>query len=77
MLYYKVIKKFFDLQDNNHAYNVGDVYPRKNAKVLQSRFNELASSENRLGEPLIVAVEEPKAEEPKKKTKSVSKTDEE
>lgn len=74
---YKVIKHFTDLQDKNFAYNVGDEYPRKGLNVLQSRINELASKKNRRGEPLIVEVEEPKAEEPKKKSKSVEKADEE
>ena len=74
---YKVIKHFTDLQDKNFAYNVGDEYPRKGLSVLQSRINELASKKNRRGEPLIVEVEEPKAEEPKKKSKSVEKADEE
>ena len=74
---YRVIKHFIDLQDNNFAYNVGDEYPRKGVNVLQSRINELASKKNRRGEPLIVEVEEPKAEEPKKKSKSVEKADEE
>ena len=74
---YKVIKHFTDLQDNNFAYDVGDEYPRKGVSVLQSRINELASNKNRRGEPLIVEIEEPKAEEPKKKTKSTTKADEE
>ena len=41
---YKVIKHFTDMQDGNHAYNVGDEYPRKGVKVLASRYKELASS---------------------------------
>lgn len=64
---YKVIKQFTDLQDNNFAYNVGDEYPR--------RCNELASKNNRRGEPLIVEVEEPKAEETKKKSKSAEESE--
>ena len=74
---FRVIKHFTDMQDKNFAYNVGDEYPRKGLNVLQSRINELASKKNRRGEPLIVEVEEPKAEEPKKKSKSVEKADEE
>lgn len=73
---YKVIKHFFDLQDNNHKYDVGDTYPRKGLNVLQSRINELASDKNRQGCPLIEEI--PEAEEkPKKKTKSVEKADKE
>lgn len=64
---YKVIKHFTDLQDNDHSYNVGDEYPRKGLNVLPSRVKELASNNNRRGEPLIEEV-------PDKKTKSEDKT---
>ena len=75
---YRVIKHFVDLQDNNYKYDIGDIYPRKGLNVLQSRINELASSKNRQGVPLIEEIPE-KAEEPKKekKSKSVEKADEE
>lgn len=75
---YKVIKAFTDMQDNNYAYDPKDparnTYPRKGLNVLQSRINELASNKNRRGEPLIVEVQE---EEPKKKSKSAEKAEEE
>lgn len=76
---YKVIKYFTDIQDNNFAYEEGDIYPREGMTVLPSRIKELASSNNRRGEPLIKEVEEPKTEEPKKerKSKSAEKADEE
>ena len=65
------------MQDNNFAYNIGDEYPRKGMSVLPSRINELASSKNRQGVPLIEEITE-KAEEPKKeKKKSVEKADKE
>ena len=75
---YKVIKHFFDLQDNDYIYDVGDTYPRKGLNVLQSRINELASNKNLQKTPLIEEVSE-KAEEHKKgkKSKSVEKADEE
>ena len=63
------------MQDNNFAYQVGDEYPRKGMRVLPSRINELASSKNRQGVPVIEEIPE-KVEEPKKK-KSVEKADEE
>lgn len=50
---YKVIHRFTDLQDFNHLYNVGDVFPRVGMKVSQSRIDELASSKNKLKTPLI------------------------
>lgn len=52
---YKVIKKFRDLQDNDHIYNVGDKYPRK-GRVNKERLEELMSNENKIGEPLVVEV---------------------
>lgn len=72
---YRVIKAFTDMQDNNFAYNVGNEYPRKGMSVLQSRINELASSKNRQGVPLIEEIPD-KVEEPKKK-KPVEKADKE
>ena len=50
---YKVIHRFTDLQDFNHLYNVGDVFPRIGMKVSQSRIDELASGKNKLNTPLI------------------------
>ena len=63
---YKVIKFFTDLHDNDHAYNEGDVFPRKGMTVTQERFDELAGSNNRQGVPLIEKVE--KVEKKAKKT---------
>lgn len=70
---YRVIKYFVDLQDSNHKYDIGDIYPRKGLNVLQSRINELASNKNRRGVPLIEEI--PDAEAPKKK-KSTKKNEE-
>lgn len=50
---YKVIKDFMDLQDENHIYRKGDKYPRK-GRVKKERAEELASSANKIGVPLIV-----------------------
>lgn len=50
---YKVIHFFNDLQDFNHAYHVGDAYPRMGVKVSDARIAELASSKNKQGKPLI------------------------
>ena len=55
---YKVIHFFTDLQDNNHPYRVGDIFPRTGVKVSDSRIAELASSKNKQGKPLIQKVEE-------------------
>ena len=59
---YRVIKYFTDLQDNDHEYNVGDIYPHNKKKVSASRIKELATDKNRRGVPLIEEVEESKEE---------------
>ena len=50
---YKVVKKFVDLQDKNHLYNVGDCYPRSGKSVSENRIHELATNNNKIGVPLI------------------------
>lgn len=54
---YKVIKYFTDLQDNNHAYNVGDEFPHKGMEVSEKRLLELSTDANRRRVPLIEKVE--------------------
>lgn len=51
---YEVIRRFKDLQDNNRVYEVGEEYKGKKTK---SRIEELSSSRNKIGEPLIKKVE--------------------
>ena len=58
---YKVIKYFTDLQDNNYAYHVGDIYPREGIDPKPSRIAELSSASNRRGVPLIELVKDNKA----------------
>ena len=55
---YRVIKYFTDLQDKNHEYNVGDIYPHNKKKVSAIRIKELSTDKNRRGVPLIEKVEE-------------------
>ena len=62
---YRVIKAFTDLQDNNHAYSVGDTFPHNGVEVDAERITELASDKNRRGVPLIEEI----AEKPKRKRK--------
>ena len=62
---YKVIKRFRDLQDNNHSYSVGDTFPHYGVEVDADRVAELASDKNRLGVPLIEEI----AEKPKRARK--------
>ena len=64
---YRVIEFFTDLQDNNHAYNVGDTFPRDGAKASEERIRALLTGNNKRGVKLIEEVKdkEPKAESPK------------
>jgi hypothetical protein len=58
MVRYVVIKSFKDLQDGQHIYRAGDEYPRKGYKPTKKRIEELSTSKNLRGEPLIAEVEE-------------------
>lgn len=66
---YTVIRDFTDLQDNNFKYRVGDEFPRPGAKVSDERIDELSTTKNRKGLPMIQEIEEP--EEPAEKTESI------
>ncbi len=55
---YRTVKAFADAQDNNHVYQIGDVYPRSGVVVTDARLFELSSSANRLRMPLIELVDE-------------------
>lgn len=66
MAEYRVIRIFTDRTDREHLYRVGDPYPRIGLEVTDERIAELSGYENRLREPLIEKVEEPK---PAKKTR--------
>ena len=77
---YKVIKQFADLQDDNYIYSPGDTFPREGVIVKKERYEELASSSNKIGKPLIVAELPQKlpfdpsdAEMPKEEPKAVKK----
>jgi hypothetical protein len=59
---YKVIKRFVDLLDGRYVYNVGDIYPREDAKPTKKRISELASDKNKMKTPLIVEIEPEKEE---------------
>lgn len=62
-----VINDFADLQDNNHAYSVGDKFPHGNAQPSEKRIAELAGSDNKRGMPLIKAVCVEKPQKTRKK----------
>ena len=55
---YEVIRYFTDLQDGDHPYTVGDVFPRPGVTVTDARLQELSTAANRQGVPMIQAAEE-------------------
>ena len=59
---YKVVKHFTDLQDANHSYNTGDVFPRKDFQVDEKRIKELLGNDNKQGAPLIKLVKNVKSD---------------
>lgn len=64
---YRVIKFFTDIEDKEHAYHVGDPYPRVGYEPSEKRIEELSGFKNRMREPLIEKVEEPKVKRTRKK----------
>lgn len=74
---YKVIKFFRDLQDNNHAYKVGDIFPHEGVEVSEKRLLELSTDANRRHMPLIEKVEvEPVELEPVENRAEVAQEEE-
>lgn len=72
---YKVLALFFDLQDGNKEYHPGDIYPRDGLTVSAERLAELASSNNRLGVPLIEYIEEQQEQQGEKPARKRVKKD--
>lgn len=70
---YKVIKAFADLHDNNHNYQVGDVFPRAGVSVKDERVAELAGSDNKQETPLIESIDVNPVEETEKVEKEPRK----
>lgn len=69
---YKVIHAFMDVEDENHVYQVGDVYPREGEYYpTKKRRSELSSDKNKIGTPLIEIVEEEEQEQKPKAKKPV------
>ena len=65
---YKVIHRFIDLQDNNHEYNVGDLFRHNGVDVCNDRIEELSTTKNRLGIALIAEIIVKQKSTRKKKT---------
>lgn len=60
---YRVIRFFTDAQDSEHAYFVGDTYPRKGVAPSDERIKNLLSGNNFQKVPLIELVKDAVAEE--------------
>ncbi|CAK6472674.1 hypothetical protein BFRIG_01879 [Peribacillus frigoritolerans] len=51
---YQATVDFKDLQDKGKIYRKGDTFPKPgNKKVEEERLEELLTSENKLGKPII------------------------
>ena len=55
---YRVLRFFRDLQDNNHAYHVGEIFPHGGMAVSKDRLKELSTDANRRHVPLIEKVDD-------------------
>lgn len=55
---YSVIRAFFDVQDGEYGYHVGDVFPREGYAPSQERLDSLLSANNAGHQPFIVEVDE-------------------
>lgn len=64
---YRVLRYFTDALDNGHAYHTGDEFPRDGVEVSEQRIEELSTSNNKLGVPLISEVDGEIPAEPKKR----------
>jgi len=60
---YRVIKAFYDTQDDDHYYEAGDLYPREGLRVAEKRIAELAGTKNRRRTALIAPAQEEEAPE--------------
>lgn len=69
---YVVIEEFCDMQDGGRSYAKGDKFPRFIGIADEARLKELASSNNKLGRPLIKAIETPNTLETSLKKEYVS-----
>lgn len=61
MAKYRVISPFLDLEDGKHVYKEGDDYPYDFQTPSKRRLNQLSTSNNKLGRPLIEKLPDEKA----------------
>lgn len=55
---YRVISPFRDLKNNEHHYDVGDIYPVEGYKPTKARIKELAEGKNPLNRVFIEEIKE-------------------
>lgn len=55
---YEVINNFKDLEDNNHLYLKGNIYPREGLEPTNKRIKELATEKNKIGKKIIQKIED-------------------
>lgn len=55
---YRAAVDFIDLQDDNRLYKAGEKYPRPGLKVSGARLEELSTTANLAGYPLIAAAQD-------------------
>ncbi|MFS0783527.1 hypothetical protein [Bacillus sp. 1P06AnD] len=60
---YKVINRFFDMEDNSRLYEVGDTYPKGSHKPSKKRIEELSKEHPKEKCAFIEEVKAKKAKE--------------
>lgn len=70
---YRVTEYFTDMQDGNHAYHVGDTFPRQGVTVTTDRIKELSTGANRRGIALIEEVRVAEKSEEAEKIEEINK----
>lgn len=70
---YRAVEQFADLQDDKYIYEIGMIYPRKGHNPSDERIKELASSENKVGKPVIEFFADPESKQEDSKPKKDKK----
>lgn len=52
-LAYKVVRRFKELKQDGHIYEVGDEYPVEGKKVTKARLEELSTTKNKYNQVFI------------------------
>lgn len=60
---YKVVREFKETKHDGHVYEVGDSYPKEDAKATKARLEELSTTKNKYKKVYIEEVVTPKDKE--------------